>query len=110
MNKLINQIKNRKNIEYIFVSMILILSFLARFYKINNPVADWHSWRQADTASVTRIYIDEGIDLLFPRYHDLSSAQTGQLNPQGLRFVEFPLYNGLHAILSKSFPIFSLAD
>lgn len=108
MNKLINRIKNIKNIEYYFVSIILILAFFVRLYKINNPVADWHSFRQADTASVTRIYVEEGINLLFPKYYDLSSTQSRIFNPKGYRFVEFPIYNALHALLVKSFSVFSL--
>lgn len=108
MNKLIDRIKNIKNIEYYFVSIILILALFARLYKINNPVADWHSFRQADTASVTRIYVEEGINLLFPKYHDLSSTQSRIFNPEGYRFVEFPVYNALHALLVKSFSVFSL--
>jgi hypothetical protein len=108
MRKLINRIINLKYFEYILLSLILILGFLVRLYKINNPIADWHSWRQADTASVTRIYIEKGINLLYPRYHDLSSIQSGFFNLQGYRFVEFPLFNGIHAVLVKMFPRFTL--
>lgn len=92
----------------IFLLLILFGGFLARLYKIDNPVADWHSWRQADTASVTRIYLEKGIDLLHPRYHDLSALQSGLVNPEGWRFVEFPLYNVAHALLVQNFPQFSL--
>ena len=109
MNKLINRIKNIKNIEYYFVSIILILAFFVRLYKINNPVADWHSFRQADTASVSRIYVEEGINLLFPKYHDLSSTQSRIFNPEGYRFVEFPVFNALHAILASNFQFLTLA-
>ncbi len=90
------------------MSLILILGFLVRLYKINNPIADWHSWRQADTASVTRTYVEKGINLLYPRYHDISSIQTGIFNPQGYRFVEFPIYNAIHALLFEKFHTFSL--
>ena len=79
-----------------------------RLYRINNPVADWHSWRQADTASVTRMYAENGIDLLYPKYHDVSSIQTGKPNPEGLRMVEFPIYNALGALLSINFKSLSL--
>ncbi|MCK4588348.1 glycosyltransferase family 39 protein [Candidatus Woesebacteria bacterium] len=108
MNKLINRIKNIKNIEYYFVSIILILAFFVRLYKINNPVADWHSFRQADTASVSRIYVEEGINLLFPKYHDLSSTQSRIFNPEGYRFVEFPIFNAFHAILASNFQFLNL--
>jgi len=86
------------------LAMVLILAFALRLYKISNPVLDWHAFRQADTASVTREYVKQGIDLLHPRYHDLSNIQSGQPNPEGYRMVEFPLINALNALLIKTFP------
>lgn len=80
----------------IVLFLILILAFGLRLYKINNPVADWHSFRQADTASVTRNFVNEGINLMMPRYDDLSNIQSGKDNPQGWRMVEFPVYNLAH--------------
>jgi len=94
--------------EYIVLSLILILGVLVRLYKIGNPIADWHSWRQADTASVSKVFVEKGIDLLHPRYHDISSIQTGIFNPQGYRMVEFPIYNAIHAVLAGSFPLVTL--
>ena len=93
---------------YVVLSIAFILGLLLRLYKIDNPVADWHSWRQADTSSVSRTYVSEGINLLYPRYHDISSTQTGKFNPEGLRFVELPLYNAVQATLSFSLPAISL--
>ncbi|MBI2066054.1 glycosyltransferase family 39 protein [Candidatus Woesebacteria bacterium] len=99
---------NTNKLEYILLSIILILGFVVRLYKINNPIADWHSWRQADTASVSRTYLEKGINLLYPRYHDVSSIQTGIFNPEGYRFVEFPVFNAVHALLARGFPALSL--
>src|SRR3990172_5502139 len=93
---------------YVVLSIAFILGLLLRFYRIDNPVADWHSWRQADTSSVSRTYVSEGINLLYPRYHDISTTQTGIFDPKGYRFVELPLYNATHAFLSFSFPVISL--
>lgn len=93
---------------YILLAVILLSGFLVRLYRINSPVADWHSWRQADTASVSRIYIEKGINLLYPKYYDISSAQSGIFNPQGFRFVEFPIYNLANVILYKMLPKLSL--
>jgi len=104
----ITQIINTKKFEYFLLSIILILGFVVRLYKINNPIADWHSWRQADTASVTRVYIRDGMNLLLPRYHDISSIQTGKFNPSGYRMVEFPFYNATVTVLFNSFHHFSL--
>ena len=98
MNKIINR-------EYFLLTIILILGFIVRLYKIDNPIADWHSWRQADTASVSRIYLDEGINVLFPRYYDVSRIQTGATNIEGLRMVEFPVYNVFHTLLIKNIPL-----
>lgn len=107
MQKVIKKISANK-VEYFLFFLILLAGFVVRLWKIDNPLADWHSWRQADTASVSRIYVEEGIDLLRPRYHDISNTQTGFENPQGWRFVEFPIYNGLHAALFKAYPAWPL--
>lgn len=93
--------------ELALLAVIIFLGFLVRTYRVNNPIADWHSWRQADTASVARFFADSGFDLLHPRYHDISSVATGYNNPQGFRYVEFPIYNAIHAFLYKNFGGFS---
>lgn len=87
-------------ISLIILFGILLIGLTLRLYKFNSPIADWHSWRQADTSSVSRIYKQEGIDLLHPRYHDLSLFQTGEINPVGYRFVEFPIFNVLQVYFS----------
>ncbi|MCX6705577.1 MAG: glycosyltransferase family 39 protein [Candidatus Woesebacteria bacterium] len=107
MSNLIKRVINLKHIEYIILSLLLILGFLVRLYKINNPIADWHSWRQADTASVTRNYVNLGLNLLYPKYHDISKIQTGYFNKEGLRLVEFPVFNLFHYLLVKMLPNFS---
>lgn len=94
--------------KYVFLA-ILALGFLVRLYKIDNPVADWHSWRQADTSAVTRNYVKEGINLLFPKYDDMSDVSgRGLLNKETYRFVEFPAFNLIHFALVKLFPIQTL--
>jgi len=85
--------------HYLILTALLVLAAGVRLYRINTPLADWHSWRQADTAAVTRRYLQEGIDLLRPRYDDLSSIPSGRDNSQGYRMVEFPFVNGLTAWL-----------
>lgn len=107
--------------DYIFLSIILVLALFFRLYQIqivaksvtlvktyDNPLADLHSWRQADTAAVARNYVKDGIDLLRPRYDDLSDRQSGIENPVGLRYVEFPIYNATFAWLYSTFPVLSL--
>lgn len=75
--------------------LILVFGFLVRLYKVDNPIADWHSWRQADTAAVARNFYKEGFNPLFPRGDDMSPVGKIEPNPQRLRFVEFPIYNSL---------------
>ncbi len=111
MKKIIKQIKNltsKKWFEYFILLIILIGAFAVRYYKITNQVADWHAWRQADTITVSQNYVDFGIDLLSPRYYDLSPTQTGVYNPQGLRFVEFPIFNLVNVLVYKAIPKISL--
>ncbi len=86
------------------LAIFVILAFLVRQYRIHSPLADWHSWRQADTSAVTRNFVRYGIDVFYPRYDDLSSVASGKPNPEGYRFVEFPLYNIFAVIVDKLFP------
>lgn len=86
---------------YFWLIVIIVFGFLARLYKIDSPIADWHSWRQSDTAAVSRIFYEEGVNLLYPRYYDISSIQSGIFNPRGYRFVEFPIFNAIHALAAK---------
>ncbi|MBI4098009.1 MAG: glycosyltransferase family 39 protein [Candidatus Levybacteria bacterium] len=88
---------------------ILALGFLLRLYRFDNPIADWHSWRQADTSSVSREFLKQGFDILHPKFHDLSTLSgIAKENPLGLRFVEFPIYNLFQAGLFKVFGTITL--
>lgn len=79
---------------YFWLLLIILGGFLVRLYKIDSPIADWHSWRQADTAAVTRNFIKEGFNPLMPKYDDVSGvSEKPTVNPLGFRFVEFPVYN-----------------
>lgn len=91
--------------DWILLTCILFVAALFRLYNISAPLSDFHSWRQADTAAVARNFTRNGFNLLKPQYDDLSSIQSGMENPQGLRFVEFPLYSALFALLYQIAPI-----
>lgn len=93
----------KNKIVYLALSLVLITGFVLRLYKIDNPIADWHSWRQVDTASVTKFLLKDG-DVLNPKYFDISKVQTGFENPKGYRFVEFPIFNLFHVLLIKVLP------
>lgn len=101
--------------EYWILGIIILLACVLRLYRFSNPIADWHSFRQADTASVTREYVKHGIDLLRPRYHDLSNIQAGTRvggadNLEGWRMVEFPFVNAGIAALIRTFPVLPLVE
>lgn len=93
----------KKN-DWIILGVILLIGLIFRLYQIDSPLADLHSWRQADTAAVARNFVYDGFNLFVPRYDDLSNVQSGHENPQGYRFVEFPLYNALFALLYTILP------
>lgn len=92
------------------VALILILlgGFSVRLYKINSPIADWHSWRQADTAAVARNFIKFGFTPLHPRFDDLSNVPSGKDNPNGYRMVEFPFYQSIGFTFYQLFSGFSI--
>lgn len=82
---------------HVILIILIALGFLVRLYRFDSPIADWHSWRQADTSSVSRNFVENGFDIFHPRFDDLSNVPSGLDNPQGYRFVEFPTYNILQA-------------
>lgn len=80
--------------QYFWLIIILILAFSVRLYKIDSPIADWHSWRQADTAAVTRNFLKYGFNPFLPRGDDMSVVSDSSIaNANTYRFVEFPIYN-----------------
>lgn len=80
--------------QYFWLLLIILGGLLVRLYKIDSPIADWHSWRQADTAAVTRNFIKEGFNPFYPKYDDMSGvAEKAIPNENTYRFVEFPIYN-----------------
>jgi hypothetical protein len=94
--------------DAILLGVILVVALAFRSYKITTPLIEFHSWRQADTAAVARNYARNGIDLLLPKYDDISPMQTGFDNPNGYRMVEFPLYNAVIAIAYRIAPFMSI--
>ncbi len=101
-------LKNSTKIFSIALAAIAVVAIVLRLYHLTYPVADWHSWRQSDTAAVARNFLRFGIDPLRPRYDDLSNIQSGKDNPQGWRMVEFPIYQVIGAAAKLRFPDISL--
>jgi len=100
----------KKNLFVWLLLVILIGGFIVRFYRFDNPIADWHSWRQSDTSAVSRNFVEHGFDLLHPRMNNISNVQSGLENPQGYFFVEFPIYNATQAGLYKIFGVLTLEE
>lgn len=94
-----------KKAESLLLLVVLLIAATVRLYNINRPLADWHSWRQADTAAVARNFIKEGYNPFIPRYDDMSTQANGLDNPARYRFVEFPIYNSLVAAVWSIFGI-----
>jgi hypothetical protein len=103
-----NHLARFVKVDIYILLFILVVAFALRLYKIDIPLADFHSWRQADTAAVSRNFVKHGFDLMHPKYDDLSNIQSGKENPEGYRFVEFPLYNALVAGAYVLLPFLSL--
>lgn len=83
--------------EITILLFLFLFGFLVRLYRFNNPIADWQSWRQADTGAVARNYVKNGIDLLHPRMNNISNVQSGLENPKGYFYAEFPIYDATQA-------------
>ena len=82
------------NKQTLFLVLIFLLALFLRLYKIDNPIADWHSWRQADTASISRNFIKEGFSPFYPKFDSLRALNSyGEKNIHRYFFAEFPLYN-----------------
>ena len=91
--------KKKPLIEFLLLFFIFCLAFVPRLYKINNPVADWHSWRQADTAAVAKNLFEGEFNLLYPRADNYFPMSEGALpNPERYFLNEFPFYNALVAV------------
>lgn len=94
------------NLAYFLVPIILAVGVFVRTYKLDAPLADWHSWREADTASVSRNFIKDGFNMLYPQSDSLLALNEHQLpNPNRYFINEFPIYNATVALLYKQFGI-----
>jgi hypothetical protein len=49
------------------LAAIVVLGFLTRGVSFASPLLDFHSWRQADTAAVSRNFVKDGLNPLRPR-------------------------------------------
>lgn len=95
-----------KKIEIFVVIILLGLGVAVRSYKIDAPLADWHSWRQADTAAVARNFVKDGWNPLYPQSDSLLALNEHNLeNPNRYFINEFPLYNSIVAGIYTQFGV-----
>jgi hypothetical protein len=95
-----------RKIDFFLALVITVLAFSVRLYKLDNPVADHHSYRQADTAAVARNFAVDGINFLYPQSDSFLALSENQLpNPNRYFINEFPLYNSIVAIVYKNFGV-----
>tara|TARA_Y100001968_G_scaffold322454_1_gene358564 strand:+ start:4377 stop:5873 length:1497 start_codon:yes stop_codon:yes gene_type:complete len=80
------------------IKPVLLIGFILRIININSPVIGIHSWRQADTASIARNFLEN--DLIFWQPQVNWSGSTN-----GFVECEFPLYQYLVASLYKIFGV-----
>src|SRR6266404_926015 len=79
---------------YFVLYLIFLFGFVIRLYHFDSPIADWMSWRQADTAAVTRNFVKEGFTPLYPKFDAENSLNAQHFpDPDRYFFAEFPLYN-----------------
>lgn len=94
-----------KKTHLLLLILVVLVAVLVRLYGLGNPVADWHSWRQSDTAAVTRNFTKFGFDPRYPRFDDLSNIPSGKDNPIGWRMVEFPIYQSVAYGVGRLLPM-----
>ncbi len=95
-----------RKIDYFIVTILTLICFAARLYKIDNPVADWHSFRQADTAAVARNFVKDEFNIFYPQSDSFTILNEKQLpNPNRYFINEFPFYNSIVALVYKNFGI-----
>lgn len=74
--------------------LLLLLALVVRLPNLNDPLLGWHSWRQADSASMARYFFRSGEGIGFPQVA-WSGAGSGYVES------EFPLYQFLLGLLYR---------
>jgi len=75
--------------------LLLLLSLVVRLPHLNGPLLGWHSWRQADSASMARYFFRSGQGIGFPQV-----AWSG--SGPGYVESEFPLYQFTLGLLYRA--------
>ncbi len=61
----------------VLVGFILLFGFFARAATYKAPLLDHHAWRQADTASIARNFLNERFNILYPQVDQRGSQANG---------------------------------
>ncbi len=69
---------------------------MTRSVGILNPILGWHSWRQSDTAEITRNFYENGHNILYPQIN-WGGAGTGYVES------EFHIYPFIVSVLYSAF-------
>lgn len=94
----------RKNILF----GIFILIFILRLIKVDNPPLDYSSWRQVDTDSIARNFVEYKFNILYPQLnYDGPMPNYVQLELQVTTFIIALIYSiaGYNIIFGRLIPI-----
>ncbi|ODH01705.1 hypothetical protein A4S05_27750 [Nostoc sp. KVJ20] len=80
------------------IFFLLTLAIAIRIYNINSPIIGIHSWRQSDTAAMSRNFYENGFNLFYPQ------IDWGGNSP-GYCETEFPIYSFIVALIYKVFGV-----
>lgn len=98
-------VKNKRN--YLIIAVFVFI-FCLRLYKITNPPLDYSSWRQCDTDSIARNFVEYKFNILYPQLnYDGPMPNYVQLEFQTTTFIIAVLYKlfGYSAVIGRIVPI-----
>lgn len=93
MNTLMNWVRYRPKIA---LTLLIVLSLALHFHVLNYDLMGTHAWRQCETASTIVNYTTHGMEFLSPRVYHLDF-------PDGVKRMEFPIFQYVGAILQQVF-------
>ncbi|HZD60114.1 MAG TPA: glycosyltransferase family 39 protein [Anaerolineae bacterium] len=77
----------------LWLIVILVIAFIIRLYGLTDPLVDFSSWRQVDTASIARNFAEHDFNILHPQLeYDGPGPNYGQLELQITTFLIALIY------------------
>ena len=74
--------------QRLILAFILLFGFCARAATFRSPLLDAHSWRQADTAAISRNFLRERFNIFYPQI-DWRGARADGYVESGLEPLAF---------------------